>query len=343
MKIALFNTMTPFVRGGAEILVDDLYNQLLQRGHSVVLFRIPFPDDYERGLLRLTMAAKTFDFSDFDTVISFKFPAYCVVHRRSVLWFLHQFRQVYDLFGTGYGISDHESGRALKEIITQIDNISIGSADRVFNIAYEVANRLKEYNGLNSEVLNPPLQHADRYYCNEFGDYIYYPSRITNLKRQHLAIQAMKYVKTDAKLYIDGKCSEADYLDKLEELIHKNKLEQRVILNNRWVSDEEKISKMADCLAVMYIPLREDYGFVTMEGFYSSKPVISCLDSGGTKEFIEDGVTGLFAQSDPESIAKCIDRLYEDKAAAKKMGKNAYRYIMDRNITWDETIRRLLS
>jgi glycosyltransferase involved in cell wall biosynthesis len=344
MKIALFNTMSPFVRGGAEILVDDLHEQLLQRGHSVALFRIPFPENYETGLLRLVTAAKILDFSDYDAVISFKFPAYCAVHRKNVLWFFHQFRQVYELFGTEYGIANDETGRALKEIITQIDTISIGSAAKAFTNAYEVTNRLKKYNGLDSEVLNPPLQQAHRYHCNDFGDYIYYPSRITNLKRQHLAIQAMKHVKTKAKLYIDGRCSEPDYLDKLKELIRKNHVEQKVVLNNSWVSDKEKIEKMADCLAVMYIPLKEDScGFVTMEGFYSSKPVISCLDSGGTKEFIEDGVTGLFAEPDPFCIAKCIDTLCEDKAAAKKMGQNALQYITDRNITWDETIRRLLT
>ena len=344
MKIALFNTMSPFVRGGAEILVDDLYDQLLQRGHSVVLFRIPFPDDYEIRLLRLVMAAKILDFSDYDVVISFKFPAYCAVHRKNVLWMFHQFRQVYELFGTEYGIADNEAGKAFKEIITQIDNLNIGTAAKVFTNAYEVTNRLKEYNRLDSQVLNPPLQQAERYHCNGCEDYIYYPSRINTLKRQHLAIEAMKYVKTDARLYIDGKCISAEYLDQLETLIKKNKLEQKVILNNGWISDTEKIEKMSSCLAVMYIPYREDScGFVTMEGFYSHKPVISCVDSGGTKEFIEHGVTGLFAEPSPESIAECIDTLYTNKSQAKEMGQNAYQYILDRNITWDETIRRLLT
>ena len=81
MKIALVNTMTPFVRGGAEILVDDLRGQLAERGHQVELFRLPFPNDYAVGLPELVLASKLLDFSSYDRVIAFKFPAYCVCHR----------------------------------------------------------------------------------------------------------------------------------------------------------------------------------------------------------------------------------------------------------------------
>ena len=104
MKIALVNTMTPFVRGGAEILVDDLRGQLAERGHQVELFRLPFPNDYAVGLPELVLASKLLDFSSYDRVIAFKFPAYCVCHRHRTLWLFHQFRQVYDLFDKQDGL-----------------------------------------------------------------------------------------------------------------------------------------------------------------------------------------------------------------------------------------------
>ena len=343
MKIALFNTMASFVRGGAEILVDDLYDQLVKRKHNVTLFRIPFPNSFEVPLMELVYAAENLNFDAYDVVIAFKFPAYCAVHRNKVLWFFHQFRQVYDLFGKEYGLADDDTGNALKEIIKVIDNDGIGNAAKVFTNAQEVTDRLKKYNGLDSIVLNPPLQNYENYYCKGNNGYVYYPSRITRLKRQHLAIEAMRYVKTDVKLVIHGKCSEPEYFKELDSIINKYDLKDKVLLKDEWISDEKKISTMADSMAVMYIPYKEDScGFVTMEGFYSSKPVISCYDSGGTKEFIDHDVTGLFADPTPESLAECMDKLYLDKEKAEKMGKAAYKEIIRRNITWDSTIGRLL-
>ena len=343
MKIALFNTMASFVRGGAEILVDDLYDQLVKRGHNVTLFRIPFPCAFEIPLLELVYAAKNMNFDAYDVVIAFKFPAYCAVHRNKVLWFFHQFRQVYDLFGQYCGLPDDPYGNAYKQIIKIIDNDGIGNAPKVFSNAQEVTDRLKKYNDLDSFVLNPPLQNYENYFCNENKGYIYYPSRIDRLKRQHLAVEAMRYVKSEATLVIHGRCSDPGYFEELTELISKYNLGNKVIIKNEWVSDEEKIRTMADSMAVMYIPYKEDScGFVTMEGFYSSKPVISCYDSGGTKEFIDHNITGLFAEPNAKSLAECIDTLYLDKSKTEKMGKAAYEEIIRRNITWDYTIGRLL-
>lgn len=342
MKIALFNTMAPFVRGGAEILVDDLYDQLVKRGHNVTLFRVPFPNSFEVPLMELVYAAENMNFDAYDIVISFKYPAYCAVHRNKVLWIFHQFRQVYDLFGKEYGLPDDDTGNALKQIVMKIDYDGIGSAAKVFSIAQEVDNRLNKFNNLQSTVLFPPLQNSEKYYCENTGDYIYYPSRMTELKRQHLAVEAMRFVKSDVKLVLNGKCDNQDYMITLTSLVEKYQLQDKVIIKNEWVSDEDKIKSMANCLAVMYIPYREDYGLVTLEGFYSSKPVLSCSDSGGTKEFIEHDVTGLFAEPTPESLAECMDRLYLDKKKTEKMGKAAYEEIIRRNITWDHTIGRLL-
>lgn len=343
MRIALFNTMAPFVRGGAEILVDDLAEQLRLRGHEVALFRIPFPNNYEVPLLETILASRMFRFDEYDRVIAFKFPAYCLNHPNKVMWFFHQFRQVYELYDKQYGLVDDDLGKAIKSILTQIDNNEIPQSRHIYSNAQEVTKRLWKYNKINSEVLNPPLKNMNDYYNESIGDYIYYPSRITELKRQHLAIEAMRYVKSEVKLIISGKCDEVDYFCSLEQIIKKNNLHNKVKIENRWISDEEKMKYLANSLAVMYIPYKEDScGFVTMEGFYSAKPVISCKDSGGTVEFIDDNITGLFADPNPEDIAQKMDKLYKDKNLALQMGKKAKEEITRRNITWDETIRRLL-
>ena len=343
MKVALFNTMTPFVRGGAEILVDDLLEQLRLRGHEADLYRIPFPSNFEVPLLKTVLAASMLRFDDYDRVIAFKFPAYSTSHPNKVMWIFHQFRQVYELYDKQYGIVDSDIGKAIKKVITDIDNNIIPRSRHIYTNALEVSNRLWTYNQIQTEVLNPPLLNVEDYYCGKTGDYIYYPSRITELKRQHLAIEAMQYVKSNVKLIISGKCDEDYYYAKLEDIIKVNKLQDKVQIENRWISDKEKIDYLANSLAVMYIPYKEDScGFVTMEGFYSTKPVLSCRDSGGTVEFIEDEKTGFFAEPNPKDIAKKMDQFFLNKEATVEMGKNALDEIVRRNITWDETIRRLL-
>ena len=73
----------------------------------------------------------------------------------------------------------------------------------------------------------------------------------------------------------------------------------RVELIARWISEEEKADLLSRCAGLMYIPFDEDsYGYPTLEAYHSGKPVLSCTDSGGTREIVEDGVTGLMTAPD---------------------------------------------
>ena len=346
MRVALFNTMSPFVCGGAELLVEDLRDELSKRGHDAFLFRLPFPNDFFSSdkLFSAVLASKLLDFSEYDCVIAFKFPAFYVVHSNKVLWLFHQFRQVYEMYGQEYGFHDDLTGKAVREIISGNDNINILGAKHVFTNAYECSNRLKKYNGIDSIVLNPPLKDWEKYHFKSLGDYIYYPARFSRLKRQHLAVEAMKYTQTDVRLIIDGVCPEPEYDREIKTTIKENRLESKVIYKNAWISDDDKIRGYSECLAALYIAYKEDScGFGTMESFYSSKPVISCTDSGGTYELIEHDKSGLFVEPTPECLAKAMDELYNNREKTLEMGLNARREIMRRNINWDETIRKLLS
>ena len=342
MRIALVNTMSPFIRGGAEILVEDLMHQLRARGHVVDLYRLPFPCDFGLPLVRLIEASQMLRFDRYDRVIGFKFPAYCVIHRDRVVWMFHQFRQVYELWDTEFGLSPTPENEVLRDIIEHADS-ALGAARQLFTNAREVSNRLKKYNNINSVVLPPPLANVEQYTTGETGNYIFYPSRISSFKRQHLAIEAMHHVKSDIRLIVAGVCEDPAYDLRIRGFIKKHHLEDRIQYNNRWISNEEKHRWMSGCLGSMYLAYKEDScGFVSMEAFYCAKPVITCTDSGGTVELIDDGKTGLFCEPTPRSIAEAMDRLYTDKQVATKMGLAAREEIIRRDITWDNTIMRLL-
>ena len=83
----------------------------------------------------------------------------------------------------------------------------------------------------------------------------------------------------------------------------------------------------------------EDYGFVTIEAFSSSKAVVTCRDSGGPAELVKDGVNGLVCDPTPESLAQALRRLADDAALAERMGTEARS--ASEQITWPDAVRQL--
>lgn len=345
MKIAIVNTVIPFIYGGAEFLADSLADELIRRGHIVQVFRIPFSWNPTEKIVEAMLACRMLDVSSADKVIALKFPAYYVKHPNKTLWLLHQFRQVYDFVGTRYEMPNTVDNNKIKKTIINADNklLSDKCVKHIYTNSKVVSARLKKYNGYDSDVLFPPLMEAEKFYCGEFGDYIFYPSRISHYKRQHLAVEAMRYVKSDVKLVIAGKGDSQEDEKNIENLISKYKLQKRVKYIKGFISQEEKADLFAKSLAGIYIPYDEDsYGYVTLEAFQSRKPVISCLDSGGTDVVVKDGYTGYMVEPHPKEIASAMDKLFFDKTHAKQLGENGAEYIKKIGITWDNIIERLL-
>ena len=73
----------------------------------------------------------------------------------------------------------------------------------------------------------------------------------------------------------------------LLRLIGSLDLEDRVVLAGP-LDDDQLVDHLAKCRAVCFPPLQEDYGFVTAEAFASSKPVVTCHDSGGPAELTRE-------------------------------------------------------
>lgn len=342
MRVALVNNFAPYLRGGAEILVDDLVDQLRQHGHDPVLFRIPWPESFSR-LPSAVQYARMMQFDEFDRVIAFKFPAYCINHQAKVMWLFHQYRQVYDLWDSDYGHRPAPVSNSIRKFILDVDRADIPESRHIFTIGQEVSKRLLRFNGIHSVSMMYPLNKQDTYYSNSTGNYLYYPSRINSMKRQHLVVEAMGYVKSDVRLVISGLCESVEYLDNLKQIINRYGIEKKVSIRNEWITDEEKKALYSNALGVFYIPYFEDScGLVTMEAFYSSKPVITCSDSGGALELVQHGISGLEAEPTPQALAEAMDRLFEDKKEAEQLGLAAFSDVVSRNITWTTTIERLL-
>ena len=346
MKIVIATVQIPFVRGGAEYLADNLRSELIKRGHEAEIVSTPFNDEAPYFIENQIVASRLYDLSaswggHIDLCIGLKFPAYYLPHPNKVLWVLHQYRQSYDLFNTEYSrLKDDSTGNEIRKIIINADNQYLTEAKRTYTIAQNVSDRLIKYNGLPSVPLYHPCPGMDDFYNLEYDDYILMPSRISQNKRQKLAVEAMRYVKSDIKLVVLGKPDNEEVLKEFLDEIQKYRVEEKVKYVG-FVAQEEKLKLYAKSKAVLFIPKDEDYGYITLEAMAASKAVITARDSGGPLEFLMEEETGLVTDPTPQELAAAMDRIAGSRTLAAKMGSAARTHLSDMKISWDHVVKEL--
>lgn len=340
--VAICTAQTPFMSGGAEVLVNTLQSELLQRGYQSTIIQLPFKWYPTSGILRQAVSWRFLDVTEangipIDKVICTKFPSYYVSHPNKVIWLMHQHRPAYDLLGTEYSDFDYDNleDREIIEIIQELDTRYISEAVKIFSQSQTVGNRLKKFNGLNSEVLYPPTKSLP-FRHGVYGDFIFTVSRLDKLKRIDLLIESLTYTKYPIRVEIAG---EGPDKERLVNISRQRGIEDRVKFLGK-ISDEELLDKYATCSAVYFAPFNEDYGYITIEAFNSRKPVITTKDSGGVTEFVEDGVTGFVTEPNRRAIAQVIDKLVDRPTELAVMGEQCEKRVSE--INWDVTIEKLL-
>lgn len=345
VRILIATVQTPFIRGGAEILAEELRTALQRSGHEAELLSMPFrfgpPSEVRRSMD--TWAAEdltTLPGPTIDAVICLKFPAYYVKHPNKIVWLLHQHRAAYELFDTPHGMqSASPEDRELKTEIVYRDGESLRSALQLFTISGRVSERLLRSNGLPSTPVYPPVANAERFYCAGQLPYIFAPGRLERLKRQELLLRALAACEcTDFGVIVSG---EGGCRDELERLVAALGLGSRVRLVGH-VTQSELLALYANCQAVYFAPQDEDYGFIALESMLASKPVLTCTDSGGPLEFVAHGQNGLVSDPEPVALAGAIDQLFSEPETAAELGRAGRRRIEDMDIGWSTTVKQLL-
>jgi glycosyltransferase involved in cell wall biosynthesis len=345
MKIGLVSSAVPLLQGGGRFIVDWLATTLVEAGHNVETVWIPQSDE-PAALFQQMLAFRLIDLNDsFDRIITFRPSSHLVQHHTKVVWFIHHIRQFYDLWDTEYNpLPDTAYWESYRKNLMAADTNALKEARHVFTNSKTVKERLKRFNNVDAEVLYPPVLAPERFYTEAWGGEIAFICRVEHHKRQHLAIEAMRYVKTPVRLRISGRSGFPDYADKLRQIVIDYNLEERVTLDLRWISEGEKTSLLSTALAALYIPVDEDsYGYPTIEAALAHKATITVGDSGGVPEFIDNGISGLIAEPDPQALAEAFDRLWMDRTLTKRLGHNAFERLGELQIQWEHVIARLTS
>ena len=172
---------------------------------------------------------------------------------------------------------------------------------------------------------------------DDYEPYVFFVSRFTPLKRPDLVVEALARPEAAGIRAVLAGAGEG-YAD-IVALVRARGLESRVSLPGR-LSDADLLDHLARCRAVIFPPLDEDFGFVTVEAFASARPVITCRDSGGPAELVAHDRSGLVVEPTPDALAAAMRRLVDDRDLAARMGAEGSARV--RRLTWPLALSRLL-
>jgi glycosyltransferase involved in cell wall biosynthesis len=340
--------------------------------HQAEIIKLPSREHEFWDLVDSYRRFAELDLTGFDVVVSGKYPAWMVSHPRHVCYMLHPLRGLYDtyhFFGLPDRVADgpapvrelqdhmaaHAGDRSalaglferldalrgapgldpglfafpgplIREIVHFLDGIALApGAIRAYGAISAAVRDRPGYFPAGAEVFvaHPPGRVPPA--RPRRGRYLLSAGRLDGAKRIELLIEAMAHVGDDVELRIAGTGPEEERLRALAAG------DERIRLLGR-VSDTALADLYARCRAVAFVPYEEDFGLVALEAMALGKPVVTCTDSGGPTELIDDGVSGFVREPRPESIAEAIRLLWGSRSLRARIGRAAA--VRARAVTW---------
>ncbi|OGH16784.1 MAG: hypothetical protein A3C30_00375 [Candidatus Levybacteria bacterium RIFCSPHIGHO2_02_FULL_40_18] len=301
------------------------------------LQKIPFASSHHEVFATLMpVAFESFDFSDFDLVISLTSEAAKGIitkpQTKHISIILTPTRYLWS------GHKDYFSNPIFRIIIWPVvsylrfwDKIAARRPDKLIAISETVQSRIKKYYGLESEVIYPPLMMRPLNSKSEIRNpkqiqnskfkiqnYFLIVSRLVPYKRIDLAVKAANKVR--APLKIIGTGSEFDRLKKMAG---------PTVDFLGYVSDSDLKYYYANCKTLVF-PGVEDFGLTMVEAQTFDKPVIA-FRGGGAEEIIVEGKTGVFFDKQTvQSLASKLKSFRASRYNGKDCRKNANRFSFER-------------
>jgi len=344
MRVAVVTSSPPLAEGGHLVIARSVVEALREAGHQAGLIVTPqnrFGRQASAYLANwLTDVGVAHDGAPIDHVISFRYPSYAVRHPRHVVWLNHRMREYYDLWDHFQATLSRKARlkeRLRRAAIHRVDtHLLTRRVSRVFAQSLTIQRRLQRFGRIPAEVLYPPAPPRP-YRCDGYGAELFAVSRLTPLKRIDLLVRALaEPAAAGVRCTIAGDGEEAPHI---RQLIRDHALDSRVTLLGA-VDAAALVARLASCRAVVFPAYEEDYGLVTIEAFASSKAVVTCRDSGGPAELVQDGESGFVCEPTPASLAEAMAQLSADRGLAEQLGAGAAAAAAE--ITWSKTIPRLL-
>ena len=283
-------------------------------------------------LSKLPFAIESFDFSNYDIVISISnsfahgvvtSPAtfhitYCNSPMRYIWDWYHEYLAENNIKFTIFGL-------IIRKILHQVriwDKIASERSDFWMANSDNVAKRIKKYYRQDSVTVYPPVEKPTALKNNSSNQkYYLIISRLEPYKKIDIAIEAFN--QNGYNLVVIGTGSEFGRLKKSAKANIK-------FLG--WQNQSVVNKHLSNCRALIF-PGEEDFGITPVEAMYCGKFVIA-LNAGGVKETVINNKTGvLFNDGDPDSLNRAISTFENNytkfnpqdaKNQADKFSKNKF-------------------
>lgn len=383
MKIAMVCPASAHgIVGGAERLWEGVVDAINRGGeHTASVLAVRAPEGSLSEVLSSYQTFDRLDLSEFDAVITGKYPAWMVRHPRQIVHMCHTLRGLYDTYPSSLPMRAEpvtRQGRYLVELTRSLDVTDDWSRAAVLDAASSLLGSVPSdhpdlalpgplarelVRWLDAHALHPTR--ISRYLAiseTVAGRPGYFPDDVavevavppSGLQGLHAGpyrsiftasrLDSPKRVDLliDAMRHVTGPCELRIAGSGPEE----RNLRERAYHDERIVflgrlSDEELVEEYANALVVPFVPLSEDLGLITLEAQMSCKPVVTCTDSGGVVDLVNHGSDGLIVAPNPQAIGSAIDRFVLDRSLSERMGAAGYRRA--RENTWERLVERLLA
>jgi len=288
------------------------------------------------------LAFKSFDFSGYDLIISSATGAYFPnsVRKNSAQLICYCHTPPRYLYGYAtarqwkHNVLLRIIGETMNHILRIVDLNASKNVDFYIANSLEVKARIKKFYRRDAVVVYPPVElDLQKETKGQEGAYFLTGGRLARAKHVDVIVQACSELGVPLKVF--GKAF-AGYGEELRKMANRKWLmvdgvKKSTIEFLGEVDDKEKLELMRGAKAFLFASEDEDFGITPVEAMGQGTPVIA-YRSGGVKETIEEGKSGLFFdQLNKESLIeqlKVFDKkkLKEEEciARAKKFSKKRF-------------------
>lgn len=304
-----------------------------------VLQKIPYKQKLISPLRLLApFAFKRFDFSEYDVVIVSATGAYfpnmirtkdkegngpvqiCYCHTPP--------RYLY-----GYATAREWKKNPVMNVIGEVANhiLRMDDAEASKSVDYyvanseEVARRIKKFYQRDATVIYPPVDvskaTSDKQKAKSAGKYYLTGGRLARPKHVDLLVRVCTRMGVQLKVF--GKAF-AGYGEELQVLAGPT------VEFVGEVSDGRKWELLSNAKAFLFASEDEDFGIMPVEAMGAGVPVIA-YKSGGVKETVVDGVTGIFFEKlSVDAIKEAIEKFEKSKIDTKDCVRQAEKFAKGR-------------
>lgn len=192
--------------------------------------------------------------------------------------------------------------------MTGMDVLDARSTDRVdaFIANSEVIrDRIRRYYRRDASVVYPPIETENIESGESDGDFYLMVGRVVESKRPKTVVEAFEQLDSELKI-AGGADNEPMFGTSTLEEVRSLAGPNVDVLG--YVSDERKQELLRRAKAVIYLPVREDFGMVPIEALAAGTPVVAA-NEGFPAIAIDDEETGFVVQPTVEGVVEGVERI----------------------------------